>query len=147
MKIMLHILKRYAITLTFVVFTFQANKDIDMENLMVMQDKLVELYNDMYGFDPDFGTVSDWNDLGWVTRMYNDLLAEFHSLPAEFDLSPVEDERSIFWRELNRRQLLNDAERYASWASADIERGDLKSATFYQMLAKRALAAWETTHA
>jgi hypothetical protein len=123
---------------------FQVNKDIDMENLMVMQDKLVELYNDMYGFDPDFGTVSDWNDLGWVTRMYNDLLAEFHSLPAEFDLSPVEDERSIFWRELNRRQLLNDAERFASWASADIERGDLKSATFYQMLAKRALAGWES---
>ena len=115
-----------------------------MENLMVMQDKLVELYNDMYGFDPDFGTVSDWNDLGWVTRMYNDLLAEFHSLPAEFDLSPVEDERSIFWRELNRRQLLNDAERFASWASADIERGDLKSARFYQQMAKRALARRES---
>ena len=45
-----------------------------------MQDNLVELYNEMYGFDPDFGTVSDWNDLGWVTRMYNDLLAEYHSL-------------------------------------------------------------------
>ena len=110
-----------------------------MEKLMIMQDKLVGLYNEMYGFDPDFGTVSDWNDLGWVTRMYNDLRAEYHSLPEEFDLS-----RSEFWSDLNRRQLLRAAERYTSWASADIERGDLKSATFYQQMAKRALAGWES---
>jgi hypothetical protein len=118
---------------------FQANKDIDMENLMIMQDKLVGLYNEMYGFDPDFGTISDWNDIGWVTRMYNDLRAEFHSLPEEFDLS-----RSEFWRDLNRRQRLYDAERYVSWAAADIERGDLKSARFYQQMAQRALAGWES---
>ena len=118
---------------------FQANKDIDMEKLMIMQDKLVGLYNEMYGFDPDFGTISDWNDIGWVTRMYNDLRAEFHSLPEELDLS-----RSEFWSDLNRRQLLRDAERYVSWAAADIERGDLKSARFYQQMAQRALAGWES---
>ena len=128
---------------------FQASKGIDMKNvtavqLWAMQDKFCDLYFDIYGYRPDFGTVSDWNDIGWVTRMYNDLLAEYHSLPAEFDLSPMPDGRSDFWRELNRRQLLRDAERYTSWASADIERGDLKSATFYQMMAKRALAGWES---
>ena len=110
-----------------------------MENLMIMQDKLVGLYNEMYGFDPDFGTVSDWNDIGWVTRMYNDLRAEFHSLPEELDLS-----RSEFWSDLNRRQLLRDAERYVSWAADDIERGDIKSARFYQRMAQRALAGWES---
>ena len=61
-----------------------------METLMIMQDKLVGLYNEMYGFDPDFGTVSDWNDLGWVTRMYNDLLIEYHPLQRnDIRLRPV----------------------------------------------------------
>ena len=52
-----------------------------------MQDNLVELYNEMYGFDPDFGTVSDWNDINWVTRMYDSLYKEYNSLPEEFDLA------------------------------------------------------------
>ena len=114
-------------------------ENITAVQLWAMQDKFCDLYFDIYGYRPDFGTVSDWNDIGWVTRMYNDLRAEFHSLPEELDLP-----RSKFWSDLNRRQLLRDAERYVSWASADIERGDLKSARFYQRMAQRALAGWES---
>ena len=48
-----------------------------------MQDNLVELYNEMYGFDPDFGTVSDWNDIQWLNRMYDSLYKEYNSVPEE----------------------------------------------------------------
>jgi len=57
-----------------------------MEKLWEMQDKLVELHVEIYGFKPVFGRVRDWNDIHWVTRMYNSLLAEYNSLPEEFDL-------------------------------------------------------------
>ena len=71
---------------------FQANKDTDMKNvtavqLWAMQDKFCDLYFDIYGYRPDFGTVSDWNDIGWVTRMYDSLYKEYNSLPEEFDLA------------------------------------------------------------
>jgi hypothetical protein len=80
------------ITLTLGAFMFQANKDIDMENvtavqLWAMQDKFCDLYFDIYGYRPDFGTVSDWHDIGWVTRMYDSLYKEYNSLPEEFDLA------------------------------------------------------------
>ena len=113
-----------------------------MENIMMLQDQLRDLFYDVYGFEPSFGSVSDWNDPSWLARMYNSLYDEFHGVPEEFDLA--DEHRSEFWRDLNRRQRLYDAERYASWAAADIERGDLKSATFYQQMAKRALAGWES---
>jgi hypothetical protein len=52
-----------------------------------MQDKFCDLYFDIYGYRPDFGTVSDWNDINWITRMYDSLYKEYNSLPEEFDLA------------------------------------------------------------
>ena len=65
---------------------FQANKDIDMENVATIRDKFVDLFYNIYGFYPGFGSYNDWNDLGWLNRMYDSLYKEYNSLPEEFDL-------------------------------------------------------------
>jgi len=54
-----------------------------MENVATIRDKFVDLYYNIYGFYPSFGSYNDWNDLGWLNRMYDSLYAEYNSLPEE----------------------------------------------------------------
>ena len=72
---------------TFAAFIFQANKDIDMKNVATIRDKFIDLYYNIYGFYPSFGSYRDWNDPQWLNRMYDSLYKEYNSLPEEFDLA------------------------------------------------------------
>lgn len=60
-----------------------------MENVATIRDKFVDLYYNIYGFYPSFGSYNDWNDLGWLNRMYDSLYTEYNSLPQEFDLVQI----------------------------------------------------------
>ena len=74
------------IFLTLGAFTFPANKDTDMKNVAQLQAKFIALYEEMYGFAPDFGSFKDWQDTNWLIRMYNDLWSEYNRLPDEIKM-------------------------------------------------------------
>ena len=54
-----------------------------MENIMMLQDQLRDLFYNIYGFYPSFGSYKDWNDPQWLNRMYDSLYKEYNSLPEE----------------------------------------------------------------
>jgi hypothetical protein len=54
-----------------------------MENVATIRDKFIDLYYNIYGFYPSFGSYRDWNDIQWLNRMYDSLYKEYNSLPEE----------------------------------------------------------------
>ena len=55
-----------------------------MKNVAQLQAKFIALYEEMYGFAPDFGSFKDWQDTNWLIRMYDDLYKLYNSDPEEF---------------------------------------------------------------
>ena len=57
-----------------------------MKNVAQLQAKFIALYEEMYGFAPDFGSFKDWQDTNWLARMYDDLYKLYNSEPEELML-------------------------------------------------------------
>lgn len=55
-----------------------------MKTITQLQLDFISLYEQMYGFVPTFGTIHDWNNPGWLGRMYDDLYKTYNSLPDEY---------------------------------------------------------------
>ncbi len=54
-----------------------------MKTITQLQIDFISLYEQMYGFVPTFGTIHDWNNPGWLGRMYDDLYKTYNSEPEE----------------------------------------------------------------
>lgn len=57
-----------------------------MKNVALLQAKFIALYEQMYGFAPSFGSFQDWNNPGWLARMYDDLYKLYNSGPEELEM-------------------------------------------------------------
>ena len=54
-----------------------------MKNVAQLQIDFITLYEKMYAVVPSFGTLQDWQDAGWLARMYDDLYRTYNSEPEE----------------------------------------------------------------
>ena len=55
-----------------------------MKTITQLQIDFITLYEKMYAVVPSFGTLQDWQDAGWLARMYDDLYRLYNSEPEEF---------------------------------------------------------------
>ena len=54
-----------------------------MKTITQLQIDFITLYEKMYAVVPSFGTLQDWQDAGWLARMYDDLYRTYNSEPEE----------------------------------------------------------------
>ncbi|NDA33114.1 MAG: hypothetical protein EBZ04_12855 [Betaproteobacteria bacterium] len=55
-----------------------------MKTITQLQIDFITLYEKMYAVVPSFGTLQDWQDAGWLARMYDFITANLKSFGTRF---------------------------------------------------------------